>query len=499
MKRQWIGYVLWLLLAACLYFFENNTGTRIILIASALSVFVPFLRRYFVPFKAMDPSKESVPETVRAFVQEELDEPDEIRPYRTGDSIQLIHWKLSAKKDELLIRETVRRVTQKKPMLHTEPNPCSTNRVNRWPMILLLLFVFPMVMLYLIPEAKMGVQALCNRIFLASEAVNAYMYELFPVAESQSVTLAIVLLVIAAAMLIAAVCLFRSRLPALMLAAVLTLAQIYFGLTPPDWAVILMYTLLAIKMMIRPINRQGLPALCVCLIVVTLLVALFLPGIDSATESASETVRDHLSRLSEQITGSVHEDHPADSAARHVFTQSLITGDGEAQFSHTFRLETVEEEQISIPHWVNYLKIILLLLLTAMLLSLPFLPFLLINARQKKAREAQKVFYSENVNEAVCAIFQQIIQWMDLTGHGSANRLYREWTAYLPEMMPAGYAERFAVCAEDFERAVYSTHTLSEEQREHALILLKETAQTLYAAADRKKRLYLKYWMCMCE
>ena len=35
MKKRIIGYGLWLLLAACLYFFENNTGTRALLLASA--------------------------------------------------------------------------------------------------------------------------------------------------------------------------------------------------------------------------------------------------------------------------------------------------------------------------------------------------------------------------------------------------------------------------------------------------------------------------------
>ena len=36
MIGRWIGYLCWLLAAAALYFFENNTGTRAVLLASTL-------------------------------------------------------------------------------------------------------------------------------------------------------------------------------------------------------------------------------------------------------------------------------------------------------------------------------------------------------------------------------------------------------------------------------------------------------------------------------
>ena len=48
MNRKMPAVIAWLLIAAVLYFFENNTGTRIILGASVL---IPLLFR-FVPFSA---------------------------------------------------------------------------------------------------------------------------------------------------------------------------------------------------------------------------------------------------------------------------------------------------------------------------------------------------------------------------------------------------------------------------------------------------------------
>ena len=45
MKKRCLGYAVWLLMAACLYFFENNTGTRVVLALSLAAPLVPALRR----------------------------------------------------------------------------------------------------------------------------------------------------------------------------------------------------------------------------------------------------------------------------------------------------------------------------------------------------------------------------------------------------------------------------------------------------------------------
>ena len=105
MRARRIGFAAWLLLAACLYFFENNTGTRVILICSLLFPLVPLLRGALFAADRAEAEPAPRPLTVRTFVRRESDEPGDIRPYRPGDPIRRIHWKLSAKRDELLVRE----------------------------------------------------------------------------------------------------------------------------------------------------------------------------------------------------------------------------------------------------------------------------------------------------------------------------------------------------------------------------------------------------------
>lgn len=103
------------------------------------------------------------------------------------------------------------------------------------------------------------------------------------------------------------------------------------------------------------------------------------------------------------------------------------------------------------------------------------------------------------MNAAVCAIFGEVIAWMDITGCGAGNALYRSWAESLPQGMPDGYAARFSECAADFEAAAYGRDMLPEESRARALELLGQTRDALYGMTDWRTRLRLKYWICMCE
>ena len=117
MIRRRIGYAAWLLLAVCLYFFENNTGTRVVLFCSALLPFIPPLRSAFFPPQEAEVKKAPVRLTVRTFARQDPEDPGDIRPYVPGDPIRRIHWKLSAKKDELLVRSISARQSLPEPIL----------------------------------------------------------------------------------------------------------------------------------------------------------------------------------------------------------------------------------------------------------------------------------------------------------------------------------------------------------------------------------------------
>ena len=500
MKKRRIGYAVWLLLTACLYFFENNTGTRVVLLCSLLFPLIPLLRSAL--FSPDEPGRAEAPETltVRAFARRDAEEPGDIRLYVPGDPVRRIHWKLSAKKDELLIRDTAAEEEPAEAEKTVLREKLSKKRTGKLPAAACAAgILLCILLLLLIPEARRSAQALSNRAFAASEAVNSYVYRYFPVPENQSVFPAVILLVSIFILLLTLAVMLHSRLTVLGMTAAFTLFQVYFGLAFPAWITIPVYGLSALWMLKRPVSRRALISYGALLLTVSGIVILLLPGTDAATETASETVRDHLTRMAEQITGSLWETPDAETETRHIHTRSMQTGDRASEAEQEFRLETVEEEQISEPDRIHWIRTILLLILTVALVTLPFAPFLLLNARKKKVRKTREAFASENVNEAVRAAFQQIIRWLEATGHGAGNRLYRDWRGLLPEDLPDHYPDRFAQCAADYEEAIYSNHVMPEEKRRTVLALLKETETALWNRADRKQRLYLKYWMGLYE
>ena len=229
------------------------------------------------------------------------------------------------------------------------------------------------------------------------------------------------------------------------------------------------------------------------MVAVSLGVTVLWPGADPATEEASERARDLLSRLTQQTDGEMPETPPGETETRHTHSQTRTDGDGEARAEHEYRLVTIEEEQISMPHWIDYLKIALLLMLTGTLVTAPFLPFFLVNARRKKALEARKVYEAEDVSEAVRAMFRQTAAWLEATGNGGGNTPYRDWETELTERISEAYAGRFRQGAEVFEEALYSSHEMRESQRQQIRELLSETEETLTARADWRQKLRLKY------
>ena len=493
MKKQYLGYAAWLVSAFILYFFENDTGSRIILFCSLLLPLIPSVRQSLFGQKRNTGSLlRAFSQTVEALREAEEEDPGSIRTYLPGDPVNRIHWKLSARQDELLVREPASGRPAEEPEKRIRsaaipvPESGSKKQLFRTGSILLLL---SLALLFAVPSAREGLKTLLNHLFDASEAVNTYVYDRFAVSPDASVPLAVLLLTIPAFILVSMALLAESRLPVLGLMTVYILFQVYFGLAAPGWANVPLFALFALRMMRPPRDRKAVLFSLAGILALSLILLLAWPGVDAPTEAASESVRDSLSRMAQHITGTVQELPAGENETRHVHTQTLVSGSQEARPDRTFRLVTVEEEQISMPHWIDYLRILLLLILTAGLILLPFLPFVLLNRRRRKALEARKAFQSENVSEAVFAIFQHVILWLEATGNGQGNASYSQWHA---DLSP-GYDGRFAQCEKLFEEAAYSTHPMQEEQRQQMMALLAETELTLRQKAGWKQRLRLKY------
>ena len=356
-----------------------------------------------------------------------------------------------------------------------------------------------LMVFFFVTSARISGAVLCNRLFDWSESVNTYVYDRLPVPQDQSTLPAVLLLLIIAGTWGAFLIFSGRRTPLLFTAAAVAGFQVYFGVSFPAWVNVLLFAGLGLLFLPRPADVRAILCFSLSILIVCLSVFLLWPGVDEKTEAVSERLRDYFTQATRQIQLSASEVPSDGMETRHVNTQSLLTGEEESQSGKIYRLVTVEEEQISMPHWINYLKILMLLLLTVAVVIVPFVPFAILNSRRKKAQEARRAFDSDDVNEAVAAMFRHVIAWLEATHHAPGNRLFRDWTDSLMTQLSADYAVRFSSCADLFEEAVYSDHVLDEEDRESMRLLLNETESILYEQADWKQRLQMKYVECLCE
>ena len=101
-------------------------------------------------------------------------------------------------------------------------------------------------LLLLLPPARESLKCLCNLVFAASEAVNAYAYEYFTVAADASPIPALGLLAAALAGLLLSALVGGSRVVPLVTVLILAGGEIWLGLTPPAAVNVLIFALLAL-------------------------------------------------------------------------------------------------------------------------------------------------------------------------------------------------------------------------------------------------------------
>ena len=100
------------------------------------------------------------------------------------------------------------------------------------------------VLLLALKPARESLKCLCNLVFAASEAVNAYAYDYFEVSDAASPVLALGLLMTAAAGVLLLAYLRGSKIVPLLAALALAGGEIWFGLTPPAAVNVLIFALL---------------------------------------------------------------------------------------------------------------------------------------------------------------------------------------------------------------------------------------------------------------
>ena len=356
-----------------------------------------------------------------------------------------------------------------------------------------------LVLLFFLPAARESLKCLLNLFFTASEAVNTYVYDRFSVATDVSPTPALLLLSGLVVLLLLLSFLRRSFLIPFLSALFLAFAEIWLGLTPPPLPNALLFALLMLlALRIRDMRNAG--AVLLVSAAVFLFVSAVFPGVNAAQEERSELARDRLDVLEQRITGIYAEENSAVQSAREE--KRLHEGAGadreddtrnDRGYQHLYE----QEQQISRPQRVRYLKILLLTLGILALLTLPFAPFLFFNAKRKRSLARRAAFASPDCAEAIRAMFLHLTAYLEACGMGAGNCSFSHWPELLSGHMPADYVRQYRRAAAIFSEAAYSAHPMTEEQRTDMEKILDETEHILYDEASWKQKLRLKYVECL--
>ena len=360
--------------------------------------------------------------------------------------------------------------------------------------------LFAATLLLVFSPARESLKCLCNLLFAASEAVNAYAYEYFQTAADASPVPALVLLAAALAGLLLSALMWGNRVVPLVTALALAGGEIWLGLTPPAAVNVPIFALLAL-LALPADPLRGRLVLLPAIAAVFLSVQLLAPGVRVGLEETSEHVRDRLDPVEQLVSGADHtpqQEPPQTSREENrLDTETAGEASGDTQNTQDYQHIYEQEQEISPPKRIDYLNVAVLTLLILALLTLPFLPFVLFDARRRRALERRAAFDSPDCGKAIRALFLHLTAYLDSCGKGGGNQPFAQWDGTLTHTLSPEYAARFRQAAALFEEAAYSTHTMGEEQRAELQSLLNETEQLLYDGADRKTKLRLKYLECL--
>ncbi len=373
-------------------------------------------------------------------------------------------------------------------MMESKPSPRWKERVSFGCLLLIPVCV---LILLILPDARNGLKLLADRLFSASEAVNTYVYERFDIPDGQSAVPAMLLLGLIAFCILLRALLRREPLFILGCAALLSFGQIYFGLSFPAWLNGSIYGFLGC-LLIPGLRFKSILIYLFTLIAAAGIIIVYNSGVEPAIEEMSEAVRDRLSGVVMLSSGMSGESASELTGTRHINSRSFRTGNDASETDREYRLVMVEEEQVSRPDPLAVLSGVFRIMAGAVLLVLLILLLSRFLQRRKKNRALRKAFRSDNVREAVCAMFRFVVFYLRRGGFSEENLPFRNWIPGIREELPRDYADLYEKGVTIFEEAVYSDHDPDPDQRAVVRDLLDETKRLICQRIGVKGRIRLR-------
>lgn len=295
-----------------------------------------------------------------------------------------------------------------------------------------------------------GGKLLANRMFALSEQSQSYEYDYFSVSGNSAVEAVLWL-----SMLTGTLCALLGSKVNGILWGVWMLAMVYFGVTPGIlWLAVLAWTAF---LNVLPGQHRWFYGLITGILVAGIALAAIqiTPEPSQAVSALDDRLRD---TLAVQAVSREQTPVPTEVPEPEIVPQP-------------------ETERKQPDHGVQKAVLnILFLALAALTLALLFVPAIIKDRAEKKRGNARLGLDDPDHSAAIRAMYLYMLRW----------RTMADTDVEIP-------TEVYAI----WQEAAFSDHTMKEAQRETIHAYMKETAERVWKEADWKKRLIIRYRICL--
>ena len=341
---------------------------------------------------------------------------------------------------------------------------------------------------------------LANRMFSESEAVQLYEYRMFQMAPADasdpSVMIpAIVLLLLLGGLLCGYMSCAKRLWPLIVMGALAVFCECYYGVFPhPVWNIAFAAALFfAGSWIVYGERKDCVPVRGLLLLLVAAAAAgvilfgamqIVSPERNEQMYQASEHVRDLMDeKVENRIYGAMD---PSEEDAGNSDGQNANPESGDT----SLQKESAEAENTAslAKREHNWALIVLAVIIVAVLVWL--ISLLIRRHRAAAARNAK--INSSDKNIAANAVFCYLADWFFAFGVPKQNRLFSSYRTVFNKVLP-GISKHYDRAVEIWQKAVYSGHTITDEELAFLKKLLGKTQEKLTKKATMRQKLRIRY------
>ena len=317
-----------------------------------------------------------------------------------------------------------------------------------------------------------GGKILLNRIFASSADRQKYLYEMYDVKESGLMLFAGVTSAMVAG--ISGWMVSRTRMFSGILLPLVTAGMgAYFGLTP-TWLWMLLLAIASGLLLLTDLETGKIIQLLVIAGILFGMVFLLLPEENPSLSEREEQWRDQMAQ-----TTVADQQNPSSSSVK----EDPQPEPEDAEDSPVMlRLEKS----------LN-MKTILIILVILLILLLLFVPAVIKDRVQKRRDKNREGMYDENRSVAIRAVFRVALLWMRASGITIPEESYYRLKEHLNRDISENCAKEYEQILPIWQEAVFSDHTMTEEQWNTVLKFEQNMESFLMETASRWQRWKYRY------